>query len=312
MNVSNDYILKPFAAYNLCKLCPRECGVNRAAGQRGRCHMDAEPVVNLSMLHFGEEPVISGVRGSGAVFFEGCALGCPFCQNYNVSRGVTGAGRAMDAESLASLFISLQSQGAHNINLVTGMHFAPSIIEAVKLARARGLVIPIVANCGGYESVSTLRMLEGIVDVYLPDFKFWDSKLSTELIGASDYRERACEAIEEMVRQTGPAVIGEDGLMKRGVIVRHLMMPGKLFDTKKILDHLVLTYGDDIYISLMNQYTPMPQLDTLPNLPSYLYKKLSPSHYETACDYAALLGQTKLFVQGDDASGDEMIPDFKA
>lgn len=307
--------------YSDCTLCPRACHADRMnkpngsdrAGA-GRCGMGPDALINTTMLHYGEEPVISGSRGSGAVFFEGCSLGCIFCQNYRISRGRTGRGQIYTAEEMARLFLNLQEQGAHNINLVTGMHFAPSVIEAAAIARDMGLTLPIAANCSGYESVETLKLLAGTVDIYLPDFKFWDEKLSYELCGARDYREKCISAIEEMFRQTGSPVSGSDGTLTRGVIVRHLMLPGKLFDTRKILDHLALTYGNEIYISLMNQYTPMPQLEEEPlrsTAPAYLRRRLNPGHYATAADYLSLLGQTNCFIQEGDASGDEMIPDFR-
>ncbi|MBR3533035.1 MAG: radical SAM protein [Clostridiales bacterium] len=296
--------------YEKCLICPRRCGVDRANGRTGFCGMGAVPAVNLAMLHHGEEPVISGTQGSGAVFFEGCSLKCSFCQNYDIARGPTGRGRLCSAEDLSSLFLDLQAQGAHNINLVTGGHFIPTIAAALIFARGKGLIIPAVWNSGGYESVESLKMLDGLIDIYMPDMKFFSPRLSADLAAAPDYFDVCSEAIDEMYRQTGPAVITEDGLMKRGMIVRHLMLPGQLFDTKKILDHLCSRYGNNIYISLMNQYTPFEYKYPSMKLPPALKRKLPQSHYEAAADYLASLGQFNAFVQ-EDASGDELLPDFK-
>ena len=235
--------------YRDCTLCPRKCHADRTRST-GFCRSGSIPRVNLYKLHFGEEPVISGESGSGTVFFEGCSLGCVFCQNYQISRGRAKGGEEADAQRLSAIFLELQSMGASNINLVTFMHFAPTVKEALIDAKNSGLKIPVAANISGYEEVSTLKLLDGLIDIYMPDFKFWDGKLSASLAAAPDYREKAVAAIAEMFRQTGPAAV-ENGLMVRGTLVRHLMLPGKLFDSKKIIDHLTDTYGNDIYISLM-------------------------------------------------------------
>lgn len=300
--------------YQTCRICPRACGVNRLEGSKGICSMESIPVVNISMHHYGEEPPISGDTnggGSGAIFFEGCPMKCPFCQNFSISRGNTSSGTSYTYQELANLYLKLQDEGANNINLVTALHFAPDIALSLETARNKGLHIPVVVNSGGYESLETLKMLDGLVDVYLPDMKVWGEKLANELFHAPNYRDIACAALEEMFRQTGSFVLNDDGFMTKGMIVRHLMLPGQLFDTKKVLDFLTSTFGNDIYISLMNQYTPMPQLESL-NCPKYLNRKLSPSHYNTAVDYLFGLGQENAFVQEDDASGDAMIPDFKS
>ncbi len=235
---------------------------------------------------------------------------CPFCQNYSISRGNTGSGVSYSYSQLADLYLRLQDEGAHNINLVTALHYAPDIALSLEKARNHGLSIPVVVNSGGYESVDTLKMLDGLVDIYLPDMKVWSSRLADSLFHAPDYATVASAALSEMYSQVGPFSIGEDGFMRKGMIVRHLMLPGQLFDTKKVLDYLTSTFGNNIYISLMNQYTPMPQLSHL-NCPAFLNRKLSPGHYEAAVNYLADLGQENAFVQGDDASGDTMIPDFK-
>lgn len=300
--------------YSSCRICPRQCGADRLNGSKGVCSMGSVPVVNISMHHYGEEPPISGSEsggGSGAVFFEGCPMKCPFCQNFSISRGNTGSGTSYNYSELTDLYLRLQDEGANNINLVTALHYAPDIALSLEKARNSGLSIPVVVNSGGYESVETLKMLDGLVDIYLPDMKVWSSRLAKELFHAPDYADIAQKALGEMYRQVGPASINDAGFMTKGMIVRHLMLPGQLFDTKKILDYLVDTFGNNIYISLMNQYTPMPQLDNM-ECPSYLKRKLSPGHYDTAADYLIGLGQENAFIQGDDASGDDMIPDFKS
>lgn len=295
--------------YSNCNLCPRHCGANRLNGALGVCQMGSEVTINLSMLHFGEEPPITGTKGSGAIFFEGCSLRCIFCQNYQISRGVTNKGTTLTPDELSNLFLDLQAQGAHNINLVTPMHFAPTVAMALEQVRGKSLTIPVVVNTGGYEEVSTLKLLDGLVDVYLPDLKYFDSKIAGECSHAPDYYEKAIAAIDEMYRQVGTPVFDENGIMRKGVIIRHLMLPGKLFDTKKILDGIHSRFGDNVYISLMNQYTPMP---TLPeSAPAYLHKTINPGHYDSAINYLAVLEHENAFIQESDASGDEMIPKFK-
>ena len=263
------------------------------------------PLVNLIKLHYGEEPIISGTNGSGTVFFEGCSLGCIYCQNYLISRGPTGSGTAMDKDSLADAYLRLQDDGACNINLVTPMHFAPVVAESVAKAKATGLKIPVAVNCSGYELVSALKLFDGLADIYMPDMKYFSSKLSSEYSHAPDYFTVCCSAIDEMVRQTGDIVIGEDGLLKRGVIVRHLILPGALFDSKHVIDYLTSRYGDRIYISLMSQYTPMP------SSVGRLSQRPSQRSCESLSDYLASKGQTNAFVQEYDSSGKEMIPDFR-
>lgn len=289
--------------YSDCTLCPRKCHTDRTLS-RGFCRSGSIPRVNIYKLHFGEEPVITGEGGSGTVFFEGCSLGCVFCQNYQISRGTASGGEEADASHLSEIFLELQAMGASNINLVTFMHFAPTVREALIRARSSGLKIPVAANISGYEEVSSLKLLEGLIDVYMPDFKFWDSKLSAALAKAPDYREKAVAALAEIYRQTGPAVI-KNGLLVKGTLVRHLMLPGKLFDSKKIIDHLTETYGNNIYISLMSQYTPMPGAE------GFLARTLDPRHYESMVDYLAGKDQINAFVQSMDSIGKETIPDFR-
>lgn len=288
-----------------CNLCPRRCGADRTGGKTGYCRMPGFPVVNLIKLHYGEEPIISGVKGSGTVFFEGCSLGCVFCQNYTISRGPTGLGMKMDSSSLADAYLKLQDDGANNINLVTPMHFAPAVADSISIAKTRGLIIPVAVNCSGYDLVSTLKLFDGLVDIYMPDMKYFSPKFSSEYSNAKDYFTVCCQAIDEMVRQTGDIVMGDDGLIKKGVIVRHLILPGGLFDSKHVLDYLTSRYGNRIFISLMSQYTPMPACT------GKLKERPSKRTCESLADYLATKGQTNAFIQEYESSGNEMIPDFK-
>ena len=299
------------AGYGYCTLCPRACGAKRSEGRRGFCGQTSELRIARVGLHMWEEPCLSGTRGSGTIFFTGCSLGCIFCQNYEISRRADKSsasplpGRVYTVGQLADAMLDLQKQGAHNINFVTGTHFVPHIIEGVRLARRKGLLIPTLYNCGGYESVDTIRSLEGIIDIYLPDMKFFSSSISEKYARAADYFERAKEALAEMVRQCPSQEFDGNGIMRKGVIVRHLMLPGLLFDTKHILDYLVETYGNRITISLMNQYTPMP------GAPEELSAPLSQKHYDSMVNYLSILGQTNAFTQESGTVSESFIPDFE-
>ncbi len=289
---------------NNCVLCPRQCGADRAAGSKGICQMDARVTLARASLHMWEEPCISGKKGSGAVFFSGCPLGCIFCQNRDIASA--RAGRAVTVEHLAHIFLDLQDQGAANLNLVTGVHFVPQIIEALDLAREQGLSLPVVYNSGGYEKKETLGLLSGYVDVYLPDFKYMDASLAARFSHAADYPEAAREAVSEMVRQTGPCVFDEEGYIRKGTIVRHLILPGHTKDSCRILDYLLKTYGDDIYISLMNQYTPMSR-----SFPWHeLNRKLTRREYEKVLTYALEHGLTNGFFQEGETARESFIPPF--
>lgn len=291
-----------------CNLCPRHCGIDRDTSF-GFCKTESDAVVNLYQLHFGEEPIISGTKGSGTVFFSGCNLGCIFCQNHIISSARRG--EVKTPRELSDIYLDLMRMGANNINLVTPMHFAPKIKESILIAKDRGLNIPIAINTGSYDLPETLQLFDGLVDIYMPDFKFWSSSTSFELTGVKDYKERAMDAIAEMYRQVGPAVISDNGLMKSGVIVRHLILPSHIFDSKHILDYLTKTYGNNIYISLMNQYTPMPHLKNLKrDVPEYLFRTLKPEHYDSVIDYLCDKNQTNAFIQSDESIGDELIPKF--
>ncbi|MDE6364893.1 MAG: radical SAM protein [Lachnospiraceae bacterium] len=285
-----------------CALCPRQCHVDRDR-HKGYCGESRQVRVARASLHMWEEPCISGSRGSGTVFFSGCPLRCVFCQNRKIALG--DKGRMLRKEQLSELFLMMQSKGAHNINLVTPTHFVPQIIEALKRAKNRGLSIPIVYNTAGYESVETLRMLDGFVDIYLPDFKFYNAELSAKYSRAPDYFACASDAVEEMVRQTGSLVF-DSGLMKRGVIVRHMVMPGHVKDAKAVIKYLYEKYRDDIYISIMNQYTPPDDLADYPEIS----RRVTRREYEKVVEYAIELGVENAFVQEGGTAKESFIPDF--
>ena len=296
--------------YSPCMLCPRRCGADRTHGRTGICGASSEVTVNLSMIHRGEEPVLGGEGGCGAVFFEGCSLRCIFCQNHAIT-SVTGKGTVYDEKGLADLFLKLKSDGAGAIDLVTPMHFAPTVANAVRIAKNSGLDLPVICNCSGYESVSTLKLFEGLIDIYLPDLKYFSSKVSSKYASAPDYFTTAALALDEMFRQTGSIKLDSSGkLLTRGMIVRHLMLPGNLFDSKHIVEYLSSRFGNDIYISLMSQYTPMPHILENEKAPEELRRPLSESNYERLCDHLAGLGQTNAFVQEMTSKGTLMIPDF--
>ncbi|MDY3919596.1 MAG: radical SAM protein [Candidatus Limivivens sp.] len=294
-------------SYQSCRLCPRQCGVNRQAGQKGFCRMDARIFGARAALHMWEEPCISGTTGSGTVFFSGCTLGCIYCQNYEIARAQTG--KEITTKRLAEIFLELQEKHAANINLVTPTHYAPSILEALKLARGQGLTIPTVYNCSGYESVEALRMLEGWIDIYLTDFKYMESELAACCSRAWDYPQRAKEALAEMVRQTGEAMFDEDGMMKRGTIVRHLLLPGHVKNAREVLRYVYETYGNRVWISLMNQYTPVEKAERLKDFPE-LNRKVTKREYERLLDYAVELGVENGFLQEGETAKESFIPAF--
>lgn len=288
-----------------CYLCPRNCGVRRAEGQAGYCGVAGAGILGArAALHLWEEPCISGESGSGTVFFSGCPLRCVYCQNYQIARA--DVGRAITVERLAEIFLELAEQGAANINLVTPTHYTPEIIQAVCLARAQGLQLPIVYNCGGYEKVETLRQLQGIVDVYLTDFKYSQAEPAARYSGAPDYPQVAVAALEEMVRQTGAPVFDQNGLLCRGVIVRHLLLPGWLENAKGVVRQVFERYGNQVYLSLMSQYTPLPQIKPWPELD----RTVPQEEYEELLDYAIGLGVENAFIQEGEAASESFIPAF--
>lgn len=287
-----------------CRLCPRACGADRGGGARGRCGVAQEIKVARAALHMWEEPCISGEEGSGAVFFSGCALGCIYCQNRDISRGERGA--VISAERLAGIFLELQEQKANNINLVTAGHYLPQLRKALVSAKRQGLKIPIVYNSSAYEKAEALRALEGLVDVYLPDFKYLSPELAGKYSDAPDYPETAMNAIREMVRQRPEPVFDARGIMTSGVIVRHLLLPGHVREAKWIVKYLHEEYGNRIYISMMNQYTPMPQVadDEL------LGRRVTKREYERLLAYAQEIGVEQGFYQEGETAKESFIPEF--
>ena len=252
--------MKNMNKYENCLLCPRKCGINRSTGQTGVCGVSSEIKVARAALHYWEEPCISGKRGSGAVFFSGCSLHCVFCQNREISDGKEG--KVISKERLSDIFMELADKGANNINLVTPGQYIPDIVWAVNDAKSRGMKLPIIYNTSGYENVTELKLLEGIVDVYLPDFKYMDSTLSARYSRAKDYPSVAKQALSEMVRQQPDVVIDDaTGLIQKGVIVRQLLLPGHVNDAKAVLKYLYDTYHDHVYISMMSQFTPIALKD---------------------------------------------------
>ncbi len=287
-----------------CTLCPRECHVNRRAGEKGYCKEAETLVVARAALHLWEEPCISGEEGSGTVFFSGCAIGCVYCQNHNIAKGL--AGNEIKVKRLSEIFMELQGKAANNINLVTPSHYVPQIIEAIALAKEKGLSIPIVYNTSSYEKVETLKLLDGYVDIYLPDLKYMDTALSKRYSKCDDYFSFASKAIEEMVIQVGEPVFDHRGMMQKGVIVRHLTLPGYLTDSKNIIKYLYETFGDRIYISIMNQYTPLRIIEKYPEL----NRKISEEEYEELVGYAMEIGVENGFIQEGETASDSFIPEF--
>ena len=289
--------------YNSCTLCPRNCQVNRVSGKTGFCGMPASIQVARASLHMWEEPCISGTNGSGTVFFTGCNLKCIFCQNHTIAIGQKG--REVSISQLADLFLMLQDKGAHNINLVTPNHYVPSIAEALRLAKKQGLCLPIVYNTSGYDSISTLSLLDGLVDVYLPDFKYVSQELSKRYSHAADYFKVAKASLAEMFRQVGTPVFDGDMLTK-GIVVRHLLLPGCTEDSKAVIRYLYQTYGDRIFISIMNQYTPLPHVASYPEI----NRKVTQAEYDEVVDYAIELGVENGFIQEGDTADESFIPEF--
>lgn len=296
--------MKIMNKYENCLLCPRKCGINRSTGQTGVCGVSAEIRVARAALHYWEEPCISGKKGSGAVFFSGCSLHCVFCQNREISDGK--AGKVISKERLSDIFLELKAKGANNINLVTPGQYIPDIVWAVNDARSRGMKLPIVYNTSGYEDAKELKLLDGIVDVYLPDFKYMDSALSAKYSRAKDYPSVAKQALSEMVRQQ-PRVVIDDatGLIQKGVIVRQLLLPGHVNDAKAILKYLHDTYQNSIYISMMSQFTPI----ALKDYPE-INRTVTRREYERLIDYAIKIGITNAFIQEGDVAKDSFIPAF--
>ena len=296
--------MKNMNKYENCLLCPKKCGINRRTGQTGVCGVSSEIKVARAALHYWEEPCISGKRGSGAVFFSGCSLHCVFCQNREISDGKEG--KVISKERLSDIFIELADKGANNINLVTPGQYIPDIVWAVNDAKSRGMKLPIIYNTSGYENVTELKLLKGIVDVYLPDFKYMDSTLSARCSRAKDYPSVAKQALSEMVRQQPDVVIDDaTGLIQKGVIVRQLLLPGHVNDAKAVLKYLYDTYHDHVYISMMSQFTPI----ALKDYPE-INRTVTRREYERLVDYALEIGITNAFIQEGDVAKDSFIPAF--
>ena len=289
-----------------CMLCPRKCGVNRNKGEVGFCHASNKIKIAKAYLHKWEEPPITGEKGSGTIFFSNCNLRCLFCQNYYI--GEEGNGVEISVDRFSEICLDLQGRGATNINLVTPTHYVPLIIDGIKLAKSRGLTIPIVYNSSGYENVDTIKLLDGVVDIYLPDFKYYSNELAMKYSKCDNYFENASSSLKEMVRQKPECIFDRDGVIKSGVIVRHLLIPRMENDSKKILKYLYDTYGDNIYISIMNQYTPVRKCKY-----EELNNTVDNSVYEDLIDYAWNLGIRNAFIQEGGTQSDSFIPkwDFK-
>ncbi len=294
--------------WNSCTLCPRRCHANRSGvliPSNGICHETKTLRLARAALHYWEEPCISGDTGSGTVFFSGCTLRCVFCQNYQIADG--SVGKEVSIERFSQILLELQEKGANNINLVTPTHFVPQIIEGIQLSRKHGLYLPIVYNTSGYETVETLKQLDGIVDIYLPDLKYKSAVLSQKYSFAKDYFTVADLALKEMYRQVGEAVFDEKGIMQKGMIVRHLLLPGCINDSKAVIQYLYETFENHIYISIMNQYTPMPNIQS--RCPE-LNCKVSEKDYEEVVDYAIDLGVENGFIQEGETADESFIPSF--
>ncbi len=288
-----------------CRLCPRRCGANRVGGEAGFCGAASEIRIARAALHFWEEPCISGREGSGTVFFSGCALRCVYCQNHAISH--ENFGKPVSCEELANLFLSLERQGANNINLVTPDHFIPDLVPVMRAARGRGLSVPFVVNCSGYETAGLISRLDGLADIYLTDFKYMDPEKAAKYSGAGDYPERAKESLEEMHRQVPEAVFDSRGIMKKGIIVRHLLLPGMVREAEKIISYVFDAYGDSVFLSLLRQYTPFKRAsERFPELGRRVTKR----EYERMVDFAIGLGVNNAFLQEAGTADASFVPDW--
>ncbi|MEW6263930.1 MAG: radical SAM protein [Thermodesulfobacteriota bacterium] len=300
--------MNPLEILTRCRLCGRACGVDRTAGEKGRCGAGNEAEVAAALPHFGEEPPLSGARGSGTIFFSRCPLECVFCQNYQISQ--LGRGRTVNEADLARIMLDLQDQGAHNINLVSPTPHVPRIIGALRLARDQGLKLPVVYNTGGYDSKLALKLLDGLVDVYLPDAKYNDNEAAARYSGADNYVEVNRAALREMYRQVGPLRMDESGLAVQGVLIRHLVLPDNLAGTDQVLAWLAREFGAGVWLSLMAQYLPCHRAANEPATFPELSRRLTEAEYEAALDAAWDLGLENVFVQ-DLTAPETYVPDFE-
>ncbi len=283
-----------------CTLCPRNCAIDRRE-KSGYCGVGAEIKIGRAAPHYWEEPFISGENGSGTVFFSGCSLHCVFCQNKKISRGELG--RAVSVDELAEIYLSLEASGVHNINLVTASHYTDKVAESIVLAKKRGCRSPFLWNSSGYEHVETLKKLDGLIDIYLPDMKYHSSELSKKYSNCSDYFEVASKAISEMRRQTGTPLV-KNGLLKYGTVVRHLVLPTYTEDSKKVIEYLYSTYGDSVYISIMSQYVPFG------SVPEEINRRITEDEYNEVVEFARSLGVTNAFIQEPESATESFIPEF--
>lgn len=272
-----------------CRLCPNECTVNRLAGETGNCHSTDEVIISSYGPHFGEEPELVGLYGSGTIFFTNCNLSCIYCQNYDISQ--LGIGNKISIDELANIMVSLQRRGCHNINLVTPTHFVPQIVEALDLAIDKGLEIPIVYNCGGYESVETLQLLENVIDIYMPDIKYSDNEIASRLSGIKNYWNVVRAAIKEMHRQVGDLHIDKKGIARRGLLVRHLVLPYNLSGSEKVIDFISDEISQNTYLNIMNQYHPAFKAAE----EEKLMRRIKSDEFERIVQYASYKGLSRVF-----------------
>ncbi len=287
-----------------CTICPRNCGIDRIAGQMGFCHGSMLPKIALVSTHHWEEPPISGTKGSGTVFFCHCNLRCVFCQNYKIS--AEGFGKTVSIERLSEIFLNQQDKGVHNINLVSPTQFIVQIASALCLAKNNGLKIPVVYNSNGYESAEMLKILNGLVDIYLPDFKYWDDEIAIAYSEAPRYASIAAQAILEMRRQLPQDVFDTEGILQKGLLLRHLVLPSHFLDSFKILDWIKASLGIDTYVSLLRQYTPMHQANTI----KALSRRLTTFEYEKVTEYFLNIGLKNGFCQSKRSAAQEYTPIF--
>ena len=287
-----------------CNLCPRKCNIDRTK-QKGLCGFKNKMFVARTSLHYWEEPPISSITGSGCIFFSGCNLKCIFCQNKEISTNLVG--KSISIKDFSDICLNLEKMKAKNINLVTPTHFVPLIIKGIKLARKKGLKIPIVYNSSGYEDINTIKMLDGYIDIYLPDFKYYDDSLGVKYSNVYNYSKYCMEALKEMYRQVGPTKYNKDKTLKKGMIVRHLVLPDHYKDSLKIIKYLYDNYKDNIIISIMNQYTPLYNFKKYPNL----NRKITNYEYNKVINYALDIGVKNAFIQEGDTQKSSFIPDFK-
>jgi Uncharacterized Fe-S protein PflX, homolog of pyruvate formate lyase activating proteins len=289
---------------NNCNLCYRQCNVDRNNNVLGYCKAGKNLKVARAALHLWEEPCVSGENGSGTVFFSHCNFSCVFCQNHEISQEYLG--KEITIERLSEIFLELQAQAANNINLVTPTHYIPQIIEAIKISKNKGLSIPILYNTNGYDTLDSIKALRGFIDVYLPDFKYYDDKYAIKYSKINNYKENLIPVLKEMYDQVGEVKFDENGIIQKGMIIRHLMLPSLLFDSKKVIDTIYATFNDKVYISIMNQYTPMHKSCDFPEI----NKPLNPKHYDSLVDYALSIGVTNGFIQEEGSSSKAFVPSF--